>query len=149
MEKVVASESRDQGRTLNASAAPFVFKATIPARSVETSKDPNDLGWETYSRAAKKRPVQLPSEFKPLVKVLKRQLAEGVVQVESSQLGQFLSQEVPRLSVIYERAGVARLKEYTALAAEQGIVTMTREGADGHNYIALHPTHRRKAATVG
>ncbi|KAI0721529.1 NYN domain-containing protein [Cerioporus squamosus] len=148
MEKVVASGSIDQGRTLNASAAPFVLNATIPAKYTDAVNDPNDSGWETYSRAAKKRPVQLPSEFKPLVKVLKRQLVEGVVQVESSQLGQFLSQEVPRLSIIYERAGVTRLKEYTALAAEQGIITMTREGADGHNYIALHPMHRRKAATT-
>ena len=109
---------------------------------------PGSEQWQTYTRAAKKRPA-LPSEFKPLVRVLKRQLAEGVAQVESSQLGQFLSQEVPRLSIIYERAGVTRLKEYTALAAEKGIVTMTREGADGHNYIALHPTYRRKAATIG
>ncbi|RPD65887.1 hypothetical protein L227DRAFT_569828, partial [Lentinus tigrinus ALCF2SS1-6] len=142
---------RDQGRTLNASAAPFVFNsgAAFPAKSTETFHDSNDSGWETYSRAAKKRPVQLPPEFKPLVKVLKRQLVEGVVQVESSQLGQFLSQEVPRLSIIYERAGVTRLKEYTALAAEQGIITMTREGADGHNYIALHPMHHRKAAMIG
>ncbi len=90
----------------------------------------------------------LATEFKPLVKVLKRQLAEGIVQVESSQLGQFLSQEVPRLASIYERAGVTRLKEYTAVAAEQGIVTLTREGVDGHNYVALHPAYRRKAATL-
>ena len=138
------SEPRDRARLLNASAAPFVFTATLPAKPTD-----DDAGWDTYSRAAKKRPVQLPPEFKPLVKVLKRQLVEGVVQVESSQLGQFLSQEVPRLSIIYERAGVTRLKEYTALAAEKGIVTMTREGADGHNYIALHPTYRRKAATIG
>nr|VWO98768.1 N/A [Ganoderma boninense] len=105
-------------------------------------------GWQTYSRAVKKPPPQLPSEFKPLVKVLKRQLVEGVVQLESSLLGQLLSQEVTRLSLIYERAGVARLKEYTALAAERGIVTTTRESADGHNYIALHPAYRRKAAVA-
>lgn len=104
-------------------------------------------GWQTCSRAAKKRPA-LPSEFKPLVRVLKRQLAEGIAQVESSQLGQFLSQEVPRLGTIYERAGVARLKEYTALAAEQGIVVMSRESADGHNYVALHPAYRRKGAVL-
>ena len=99
---------------------------------------------QTHTPAAKKRPA-LPSEFKPLVRVLKRQLAEGVAEVESSQLGQFLSEEVPRLGSIYERAGVGRLKEYTALAAEKRIVVMTREGAEGHNYVALHPAYRRTA----
>ena len=138
------------------SKVPFVLK-TLPTKSVHVTDDalaarddcdrPGADQRQTHTPAAKKRPA-LPSEFKPLVKVLKRQLAEGVVQLESSLLGQLLSQEVARLNLIYERAGVARLKEYTALAAERGIVTTTRESADGHNYIALHPAYRRKAAAT-
>ena len=117
--------------------------ADAPIPVDDPAEDGGGAEWHTYSRVTvKKRP--LPSEFKPLVKVLKRQLAEGIVRVESSQLGQFLSQEVARLALVYERAGVSRLKEYTALAAEQGIVTLSREGADGHNYVALHPAYRRK-----
>ncbi|KAI0747887.1 NYN domain-containing protein [Daedaleopsis nitida] len=159
------------GPRLNAAAPPFVLNPALPAQPADgplddaaaqphpvnanaNASDPTGSGgedWQTYTRAAKKRApgaAPLPAEFRPLVRVLKRQLAEGVVHVESSQLGQFLSQEVPRLSAIYERAGVGRLKEYTALAAEQGVVTLSRDGADGHNYVTLHPAHRRKAATL-
>ena len=128
-------------------ARPFVLN-TLPTKSVDVIDDtlaPGDVldgpgtdQWQTYTRAAKKGSA-LPSEFKPLVRVLKRRLAEGVAQVESSQLGQFLSQEVPRLGSVYERAGVARLKEYIALAVEQRVVIISREGTDGHYYVALHP----------
>ncbi|PIL23777.1 hypothetical protein GSI_13527 [Ganoderma sinense ZZ0214-1] len=135
---------------LNANASSFepTPRSVASFGADESSGGDDSAGWQTYSRAAKKPPPQVPSEFKPLVKVLKRQLVEGVVQLESSLLGQLLSQEVTRLSLIYERAGVARLKDYTALAAERSIVTTTRESADGHNYIALHPAYRRKAAAA-
>ena len=141
--------STPPGLNTNASAFEPVPKPVASFGADEGSRaGDDDAGWQTYTRAAKKTPPQVPSEFKPLVKVLKRQLAEGVVQLESSLLGQLLSQEVARLSLIYERAGVTRLKEYTTLAAERGIVTTTREGADGHNYIALHPAYRRKTAAA-
>ncbi|KAM5539109.1 hypothetical protein V8D89_007332 [Ganoderma adspersum] len=144
------SSSSPPGLNVNASAFEPTPKpvASFGIDEGSSASDDGAGGWQTYSRAAKKPPLQVPSEFKPLVKVLKRQLAEGVVQLESSLLGQLLSQEVARLNLIYERAGVARLKEYTALAAERGIVTTTRESADGHNYIALHPAYRRKAAAA-
>ena len=140
--------SSPPGLNANASAFEPAPKRPLGTDEGRSTSDDSAGGWQTYSRAAKKPPPQVPSEFKPLVKVLKRQLAEGVVQLESSLLGQLLSQEVARLNLIYERAGVARLKEYTALAAERGIVTTTRESADGHNYIALHPAYRRKAAAT-
>ncbi|KAI0670616.1 hypothetical protein C8Q78DRAFT_136212 [Trametes maxima] len=136
---------------LSASATPFIFAPSQPANPTtlpahdSTGDDDDGTTWQTFSRVAKKRPAQIPSEFKPLVKVLKRQLAEGTSRVESSQLGTLLSAEAAHLSTIYERAGVTRLKEYTALAAEMGIVTLSKERVDGHNYIALHPVHRRKA----
>ncbi|KAH9853992.1 NYN domain-containing protein [Lenzites betulinus] len=133
-----------------------LYSAQAPAPSASSSKQPKtyasvavpeeDSDWQTSTRAAKKRvPAHVPAEFKPLVKVLKRQLAAGMARVESSQLGTLLSTEAAPLTAVYERAGVARLKEYTALAADLGIVTLSRESADGHNYIALHPVHRRKA----
>ncbi|TBU32227.1 hypothetical protein BD309DRAFT_945899 [Dichomitus squalens] len=65
--------------------------------------------------------------------------------LESSMLGSLLSQEVARLNTIYERAGVTKLKEYTALAAERGVVAKTNDSGDGHNYITLHPAYRRTA----
>ncbi len=117
-----------------------------PAAADNGRGDDDGTAWQTFSRAAaKKRAAHVPAEFRPLVKVLKRQLAAGVVRVESSQLGTLLSAEAAPLSVVYERAGVTRLKEYTALAADVGIVTLSRESVDGHNYVALHPVHRRKA----
>lgn len=145
--RATALSSGPPGLNANASAFEPVLNPTASFGADCTNEGPGGDEWQTYSRVAKKPPPQVPSEFKPLVKVLKRQLAEGVVRLESSLLGQLLSQEVARLSIIYERAGVTRLKEYTTLAAKRGIVTTTREGADGHNYIVLHPAYRRKAAT--
>lgn len=115
-------------------------------RGVGDDTDHADPAWQTFSRAAaKKRAAHVPAEFRPLVKVLKRQLAAGAARVESSQLGTLLSAEAAPVSAVYERAGVTRLKEYTALAADVGIVTLSRESIDGHNYVALHPVHRRRA----
>lgn len=127
------------------SAAPAAT-VTYDDRSGRGISDDADPAWQTFSRAAaKKRAAHVPAEFRPLVKVLKRQLAAGAARVESSQLGTLLAAEAAPLSVVYERAGVTRLKEYTALAADVGIVTLSRESVDGHNYVALHPVHRRKA----
>ncbi|KAI0665045.1 NYN domain-containing protein [Cubamyces menziesii] len=110
----------------------------------DADKDERDEApWQT---SAKKRPKQIPAEFKPLVKVLKRQFYQGTTRVESSQLGTLLSDEKNPPSAVYKQAGVSRLKEYTALAAEMGIVTLGKESANGQGWVALNPVHRKKAA---
>ncbi|OSD02831.1 hypothetical protein PYCCODRAFT_1425067 [Trametes coccinea BRFM310] len=109
--------------------------------------DDNDGEWETHSHVAKKarpNPGEIPAEFRPLVKVLKRQITAGVFRVESSQLGTLLSAEGGQPKAIYERAGVSQLKEYTAKAAELGVVKLSKPSPNGHNFIMLHPAHRRK-----
>ncbi|KAH9901147.1 NYN domain-containing protein [Cubamyces lactineus] len=119
---------------------------SVPQPTYQDEDEDDGIAWQTFARVAKKRPAQIPAEFKPLVKVLKRQFYQGTTRVESSQLGTLLSEEKTPASTVYERAGVSRLKEYTALAAEMGIVTLSKESANGHNWVTLNPVHRRKAA---
>lgn len=131
---------------------PNVFASEHALEHVTASGEQGCSGdgaaWQTYSRAVKKPLRHVPDEFKPLVKVLKRKLAEGVVQLESSLLGKLLSKEGVALRLVYDRAGVERLKDYTKLAASRGVVTKTPEGADGHSYVALHSAFRRSATVI-
>ncbi|CDO76531.1 hypothetical protein BN946_scf184750.g11 [Trametes cinnabarina] len=119
----------------------------VPPRDLPTDEEEEDgEEWETYSHVAKKaRPssAPIPQEFQPLVKVLRQQISQGVFRVESSQLGTLLS-AMGQSTAIYERAGATRLKEYTAKAAEAGVVKLSKPSPDGHHYIMLHPTHRKK-----
>ncbi|KAM5530482.1 hypothetical protein V8D89_015836 [Ganoderma adspersum] len=120
---------------------PNVFASEPALEHVTPSGEEGGSGdgaaWQTYSPAVKKPLRHIPDEFKPLVKVLKRKLVEGVVQLESSLLGQLLSKE-----------GVPLRLDYTKLVASRGIVTKTSEGTDGHSYIALHSAFRRSATAI-
>lgn len=81
------------------------------------------------------------AHFRPLVKVLRQRLREGVQQVAYSELGSLLRQECPS---VYEQAGVTKLKEYTCLAEEAQVVFLTENvygpgGVDGQRWVSLHP----------
>jgi len=95
-------------------------------------------GWETVAR----QPKAVPDEFKPLVKILKRQRVEGISNLVFSQVGALLSQEMPTSS-IYEKAGVTKLKEYIALAETEKIVRIKTWGGLGDINtdltVSLHP----------
>ncbi|TFY68934.1 hypothetical protein EVJ58_g724 [Rhodofomes roseus] len=90
----------------------------------------------------------VPPPLRPLVKVLKQRLKEGVPQVAYSELGTLLRQELP---TVYEQAGVSKLKEYSCLAEEAGVVIITENvygpgGVDGQRWVSLHPRLLKGAA---
>ncbi|OBZ75185.1 hypothetical protein A0H81_04566 [Grifola frondosa] len=94
--------------------------------------------------AARPSKPSTPPGFHVLVKILRREYAAGIRYVPGSQLGSLLSQE-RSLSSIYERAGVTRLKEYTALAEKHKLVIVGKEDRNGQNWIALHPAYYKKS----
>ncbi|KZT65465.1 DUF537-domain-containing protein [Daedalea quercina L-15889] len=86
--------------------------------------------------------------FRPLVKVLRQRLKEGVQQLAYSELGTLLRQECPN---VYEQAGVSKLKEYCNLAEEAQVVILTENaygpgGVDGQRWVSLHPRLVKGAA---
>lgn len=92
--------------------------------------------------------TSVPAHFRPLVKVLKRQLKDGVKKVDYSMLGSLLRQESP---TVYEQAGVTKLREYACLAEEAGVVVIKENkngpgGVDGQRWVSLH-YRLAKAAT--
>lgn len=134
--------SRPLGLTTNA----YIFRpapesaASFGANSTKNRGHNNtDAGRQKYPRAGK----NVPTEFMPLVKVLEQKLAKGVLEVESSSLGQLLSQEATQLSHIYHSAGVTQLKDYVAVATRHGIITARPKDGDGHSYVALSTALRR------
>ena len=81
------------------------------------------------------------AHFRPLVKVLRQRLREGVQQVPYSELGTLLRQEC---ASVYEQAGVTKLKEYANLAEEAQVALLTENvygpgGVDGQRWVSLHP----------
>jgi len=120
---------------LNANALPFrsTYEHTSQA---ETHED------IIPAQAPKPLPSGgVPPEFRPLIKVLKRELKQGNRKIAFSDLGTLLRQESP---AVYERAGVAKLKDYTNLAEDAGIVVIKDNiygpgGVDGQRWVSLHP----------
>lgn len=120
---------------LNANSLPFKteyeppFQTRSPAPNPPTA--PSTPSW----------PKTIPPEFMPIVKVLKKQQKLGQDRLDFSMLGSLLRQECPNA---YERAGVTKLKEYTNLAQEHGIVVSEDDihgpgGIDGQRWVSLHP----------
>lgn len=120
---------------LNANSLPFKteyespFQTRSPAPNPPTA--PSTPSW----------PKTIPPEFMPIVKVLKKQQKQGQDRLDFSMLGSLLRQECPNA---YERAGVTKLKEYTNLAQEHGIVVSEDDihgpgGIDGQRWVSLHP----------
>ncbi|KZT11505.1 uncharacterized protein LAESUDRAFT_720753 [Laetiporus sulphureus 93-53] len=109
----------------------FIAQAWGNGASASASLDADD------STPSKK----VPAHFKALVKVLKQQLKDGNKKVSYSDLGTLLRQES---SMLYEKAGVTKLKDYTALAEEAGVVVVKENrygpgGVDGQKWVSLHP----------
>lgn len=83
------------------------------------------------------RKIFVPRRFEALVRVLQQERAEGVRRVPSSKLGSMLG------PLVYEQAGVTRLKDYSLLAEELGIVKVGKEDMDRGNYwLSLRAAYR-------
>jgi hypothetical protein len=87
-----------------------------------------------------------PQKFRLLVRVLERERLAGNTRVKFSQLGALLRQES---TTVYHRAGVAQLKEYVALAEQDGVVIVGRNADEaawdnGNKWVALHPVYHGK-----
>lgn len=87
-----------------------------------------------------------PQKFKLLVRVLERERLQGNTRVNFSQLGALLRQEHP---AVYQRAGCAQLKDYVALAEEEGVVIVGKNFGEqqwdnGNKWAALHPVYHGK-----
>ncbi|EPT05869.1 hypothetical protein FOMPIDRAFT_1021065 [Fomitopsis schrenkii] len=131
-----ASIASPDAAQLNADAPPFTShlgpdSPRNPFAALPTNPAP--------SPAPGKRAVA--AHFRPLVKVLRARLREGVQQVAYSELGTLLRQEC---ASVYEQAGVAKLKEYTGLAEDAHVVLLTENvygpgGVDGQRWVSLHP----------
>ena len=87
-----------------------------------------------------------PSKFKSLVAVLERERVQGNTRVAFSQLGSMLRAEDPS---VYKRAGAKQLRDYAAMAEEEGIVILgTSDWENGNRWTALHPTYHGKPPEV-
>lgn len=87
-----------------------------------------------------------PQKFKLLVRVLERERLTGNTRVNFSQLGALLRQEHP---AVYQRAGCAQLKDYVALAEDEGVVIVGKNFGEqqwdnGNKWAALHPQYHGK-----
>ncbi|KIP06014.1 hypothetical protein PHLGIDRAFT_24802 [Phlebiopsis gigantea 11061_1 CR5-6] len=87
-----------------------------------------------------------PQKFKLLVRVLERERLTGNTRVNFSQLGALLRQEHP---AVYQRAGCAQLKDYVALAEDEGVVIIGKHIGEphwdnGNKWAALHPQYHGK-----
>ncbi len=100
-----------------------------------------DIVIPTVAMARLRRP---PSKFKLLVRVLERERLRGNTRVVFSQLGSMLRAEHPS---VYQRAGAAQLKDYIAMAEQDGVVIVGSSRCDwenGNKWTALHPVFHGK-----
>ena len=83
-----------------------------------------------------------PGKFKSLVTVLERERELGNTRVAFSQLGSMLRAEDPSA---YKRAGAKQLRDFAAMAEDEGVVILgTSDWDNGNRWTALHPTYHGK-----
>ena len=83
-----------------------------------------------------------PGKFKSLVTVLERERGLGNTRVAFSQLGSMLRAEDPSA---YKRAGAKQLRDFAAMAEDEGVVILgTSDWDNGNRWTALHPTYHGK-----
>ena len=109
---------------------PSELRAALPSSS--SKNQPVDQWPPTVSTPSQSDTIALPPQFEILVQELRRQLASGVSRPSRSTVAIEIKKQDP---LVYERAGVTKFKEYSALAVQARVVVIG--GIAGDAWISL------------
>ena len=129
--------SVDSAQFATFSRAPDTLDRSAPGTQsvLSSSAFPSTLSTTTGSHEHdQSEQRQTWTTFKPLIHLLLAARESGVTHPSRSTIAVDLAQSDNQ---VYQRAGVSRFREYTALAEQAGIIELG--GREGGAWIALHP----------
>ncbi|KAH8108124.1 hypothetical protein BXZ70DRAFT_39146 [Cristinia sonorae] len=108
-----------------------------PTTALVASTPAAIVGTETVKMQCLRPP---PEKFKTLVKVLEGRRMAGASRVITSQLGKMLNAVSSRA---YKEAGCSKLKDYLAIADEEGVIFSSTDDQleNGNRWVSLHPVY--------